>query len=328
MRLYDIIKSVAKKTNIDYEEITKLIDHRGEKGTAREDLIKEFLLQYLPQNFGIERGLIINSNLEQSNQQDLYIYDKSITPRFIDTEHVKVVPVESIVSIIEVKSELTTEELKSGLDNICRVRSMEKSFIDGSMSSYFPLGYILAFKSQITLNKIKEELTKYSEAKSLENFPTLIVVLDRGVVSMTDKNNPMKYQLSPNDNTIFAISENEEQADNLMIFYLLCSYSISIKSHRLDAPDLAAYAQKSGFANLSRNFHRDQFKGVTIDFEGNPMSIDGMCAAQAFWKEVCDKGEHMKPENYIKLLILLAEALPDMKKDVGSIIDAIKGKNA
>lgn len=328
MKLYDVIKSIAKKTNIDYEEITKMIEHRGEKGTAREDLIKEFLSQYLPQNFGIERGVIINSNSEQSNQQDLYIYDKSITPRFIDTEHVKVVPVESVVSIIEVKSELTTEELKNGMDNICRVRAMEKSFINDSISSYFPLGYIFAFKSQITLDKIKEDLTKYSESHSLEYFPTLIVVLDRGVISMTDKNSPMKYQLSPNDNTIFAISENDEQADNLMLFYLLCSYGISIKSCRFDAPDLASYAQKSGFANPTKNFNRDQFKGVTIDFDGKPLSIDGMYAVQEFWKDVCDKGEHMKPENSIKLMMLLAEAMPDLKKDMGSILGSIEKKDA
>jgi hypothetical protein len=81
MKLHENIKGMAAKMQIDYEVITKQIEHRGEKGTAREDTIKSFIRQYLPDSFEITTGIIIDAEDHQSNQQDIFVYDKSVTPK-------------------------------------------------------------------------------------------------------------------------------------------------------------------------------------------------------------------------------------------------------
>ena len=42
--------SVSKKMQIDFEGITSKIQHNGEKGTARENILEEYLKCYIPEN--------------------------------------------------------------------------------------------------------------------------------------------------------------------------------------------------------------------------------------------------------------------------------------
>ena len=48
--LKDILMSVSKKMQIDFEGITSKIQHNGEKGTARENILEEYLKCYIPEN--------------------------------------------------------------------------------------------------------------------------------------------------------------------------------------------------------------------------------------------------------------------------------------
>ena len=48
--LKDILLSVSKKMQIDFEGITSKIQHNGEKGTARENILEEYLKCYIPEN--------------------------------------------------------------------------------------------------------------------------------------------------------------------------------------------------------------------------------------------------------------------------------------
>ncbi len=40
---------------IDFEGITSKIQHNGEKGTARENILEEYLKCYIPENIVFER---------------------------------------------------------------------------------------------------------------------------------------------------------------------------------------------------------------------------------------------------------------------------------
>lgn len=113
---------------IDFEDITSQIEHRPTKGNFREDIIKEFLRQYLPENFGICKGLVIDAEGNQSKQQDILIYDKATTPKFLVGEADTVLPIESILATIGVKSILNQTELQKALENIESTRSLTKRF--------------------------------------------------------------------------------------------------------------------------------------------------------------------------------------------------------
>ena len=67
------LEDVAKKLKIDFEGITKQIQHNGVKGSAREDLLKDYLKKLLPEKYSISSGIIIDNNQKQSKQQDFII---------------------------------------------------------------------------------------------------------------------------------------------------------------------------------------------------------------------------------------------------------------
>lgn len=52
MFLYNI-ESIAKKLQIDYEDITSHIEHMGVRGTSREDVLRQRIKELLPQKFTV-----------------------------------------------------------------------------------------------------------------------------------------------------------------------------------------------------------------------------------------------------------------------------------
>lgn len=53
MLLYNI-ESMAKKMSIDYQEVTNHIEHMGLRGSSRENILREYIKQLLPQNLQLE----------------------------------------------------------------------------------------------------------------------------------------------------------------------------------------------------------------------------------------------------------------------------------
>lgn len=72
MFIYNL-EDVAKKLKIDFEGITKQIQHNVVKGSAREDLLKDYLKKLLPEKYSISSGIIIDNNQKQSKQQNFII---------------------------------------------------------------------------------------------------------------------------------------------------------------------------------------------------------------------------------------------------------------
>jgi hypothetical protein len=97
------------------------VEHNGAKGALRESLMSELLRPLLPPDFGVATGIIISADNVQSAQQDIIIYNRRILPPFL-TEGPALVPVESVVATIEVKSVLDATELKSAFANAKTVR--------------------------------------------------------------------------------------------------------------------------------------------------------------------------------------------------------------
>ena len=85
MFIYNV-EDIAKKLKIDFDGITKQITHNGVKGSAREDLLKSYLRDLLPNKYSISSGIIIDFNQNQSKQQDFIIHDAFNCPSFFKTD--------------------------------------------------------------------------------------------------------------------------------------------------------------------------------------------------------------------------------------------------
>ena len=104
-------------------KISADLEHKGVKGALRESLMSELLRPMLPPDFGVATGIIISSDDIQSAQQDIIVYNKRILPPFL-TNGPALVPVESVVATIEVKSTLNATELQRAFANARTVRNL------------------------------------------------------------------------------------------------------------------------------------------------------------------------------------------------------------
>lgn len=85
--------------------------HNLTKGELREIFVSNLLSPFLTKQFDIGSGIIINQKEEQSDQTDIIIYDTRILPPFIKEQHIGVYPAESVVGVIEVKTNLNKNAL-------------------------------------------------------------------------------------------------------------------------------------------------------------------------------------------------------------------------
>lgn len=126
-RFRDQAESMLK----EYDQIKrdrKLIN-RTDEGASIENIVKAFLNDNLPQKYGVEKGYVMNSKGEISNEQDIVIFDRLNGIILKDTGGVKFFPVESVYATIEVKSNLSKTKLREAIDNVKSVKALLKTTI-------------------------------------------------------------------------------------------------------------------------------------------------------------------------------------------------------
>jgi hypothetical protein len=124
------------------------LQHRLTKGELRELFVANLLSPFLTKQFDIGAGIVINQREEQSNQTDIIIYDNRILPPFIKEQHIGVYPAESVVGVIEVKTNLTKREVLSAEASARRLHEEiynPSSSIYGDYSQIRPLCGAIGF---------------------------------------------------------------------------------------------------------------------------------------------------------------------------------------
>jgi hypothetical protein len=117
-----LLQSTGRRLQIDLEE--RLIDHPGELGTAREEIIRRFLCDYLPKRFSVATGFVFDSAGQVSNQMDVIIADSSVCQRFETAGGKFYFPCESVVATGQVKSSITSTARTGDMQHRKRVKHL------------------------------------------------------------------------------------------------------------------------------------------------------------------------------------------------------------
>jgi hypothetical protein len=56
----------------------RLVDHPGEVGSGREEILRRFLRDYLPKRFDVSSGFVFDSEGNISRQLDIIVADAGI----------------------------------------------------------------------------------------------------------------------------------------------------------------------------------------------------------------------------------------------------------
>ncbi|PKH03797.1 hypothetical protein CXF72_04275 [Psychromonas sp. MB-3u-54] len=124
----DNLKSAYETSkDIFWDKEKKQLIHPGEYGEFREKAVSELLNFFIPQNLKISEGFIISSDGGVSTQCDIIIYDPNSCPKIADSAHQKFFPIECVVAIGEIKSEIKTKsDLTKILTKLAEIKKLKE----------------------------------------------------------------------------------------------------------------------------------------------------------------------------------------------------------
>jgi len=185
-----LFRAVSDKMRADFE-ITAQHAHMGTRGTAREDVLREFLSQgRLPPKYGLGAGEVVGRVRDVSRQCDIVVYDKIDGLSLLYSEHNQIYPIDSVYGIIEVKSRLSKNEL---IDSLEKVKSLKKMSPAGGIAESLgngfnivrarpkPFGVVFAYSlDSNSLDSLYQNLSDWESENPAHLWPNYICVLGEG----------------------------------------------------------------------------------------------------------------------------------------------------
>jgi len=229
---------------------SKEFNHSLTKGEQREIPLKNFLIKALPSNFEIKSGEVVDCFNSSSPQIDLMIYDKSKTIEFFNSD-AAIIPAESLLISIEVKSKLTKAETVKILTNSTRIRQLKpfkkhpvvkQREDDNSVPHCRYFHCVFAFETDFkTDNWAKSEFQRFKEVaketKTDINSIDRIYVVNKGLI------NPLLEK---------GVNENDGEILTLMYFFShILNFAIRENNRRKPVPyELYSGRQSEGWKSL------------------------------------------------------------------------------
>jgi hypothetical protein len=121
-----ILQSLNREV-INQLDLAAAVEHPGESGRAREQIISSYLRRLVPGEFGIETGFVFDAQGSISRQIDVVIYRTGYHPVF-EIGGIKHFMVESVVVVLENKASIgSRDKLRAALDNIRSVKALDRT---------------------------------------------------------------------------------------------------------------------------------------------------------------------------------------------------------
>ena len=133
--LQEILQSKVEHFVFDFTNYSKTmfldnegnLIHPGEFGTYREKICIDLLRSVVPMRLDFGTGFIVDSLGNVSHQCDIIIYDAQNTPLIENNDKQRFFPVETVVGVGEIKSELSKSKLIEALRKLSNVKMMRKN---------------------------------------------------------------------------------------------------------------------------------------------------------------------------------------------------------
>jgi hypothetical protein len=230
MDIEGIFKAVQRQMEAELEAVRYAITHAGVKGAVNEEVIRRFLRNYLPSNLAIDSGFIVDTNGKISKQLDIIIYDAAKIPTFFMATGLRVIPVECVYAVVEVKTSLTVAELDGCFANMESVKILEKKALHeetGIIHSHFLYGkeytdwpimyFVFAFES-VSLKTLATKMREYAEKAPLDKRIDSLYSLQHGLITNCNAKGVLSGAPEPDTRLVGVVS------NHLLLFYSLMSH--------------------------------------------------------------------------------------------------------
>ncbi|MBD66340.1 MAG: hypothetical protein CME62_14105 [Halobacteriovoraceae bacterium] len=102
--------------------------HATGKGDHREESLLHILQKILPSTINISKGIIIDSHGNQTPEFDIVIYLENDTFTFLDFANRKIIPVENVIAVGEVKTKLDSAAFKKFTKDIKYLNQLKRYY--------------------------------------------------------------------------------------------------------------------------------------------------------------------------------------------------------
>lgn len=115
--MVDYFTLVSEELLIKLSQVKTFIKkHNPTIGILTEEILRTFLQNYIPKGVYAEQGFILNNKGELSKQCDIIIYDSDLYAPFYRINDIVVVPSESVLMIIEIKTTVNKQIFHQVID--------------------------------------------------------------------------------------------------------------------------------------------------------------------------------------------------------------------
>ncbi len=169
----------------------------GDRGGARESAVRSFLSDQLPTRFAISSGEVMDAAGNNSGQTDVVIYDSLNTRPLYVTDGVALLPAETLLATVEIKSTISKTEIEKAVGGMNRLRTLrpwdapwsaarrDGHPADDGLPRIFTT--VFAFATDLAKsNWPTNEMLRLRECCAAAGLPTAyfdrLIVLDRGVL--------------------------------------------------------------------------------------------------------------------------------------------------
>lgn len=231
MDLKEVFDEVSNQMKSDFAKAQKAFSHSGLKGDANEETVKNFLRQYLPKTLDITTGMLVDSEGNKSRQLDIIICDSAKTPIFYQSGETRVIPVECVYAVIEVKAFLDKTELEKAYQNMQSVKALKKTayFVQkgvivtnktlyGKEWNYWPIQhFVFAFDSP-GLDSVLNNLNTFQCNNEIHKRIDSICVLEKGVILNQSQDGMFSALPVPGSKSVTSFTTKP-----LLLFYAIIS---------------------------------------------------------------------------------------------------------
>lgn len=167
--------------------------HPRDVGTTREQIIRDFLIDtgLLPKRFAISSTSVraASTTGHISAELDLLFYDPVDSISLMRRGNVyEIFPVESTYGTIQVKSKVSRQDIRDGLQNIASYKGLRRQATGNQLESFgknesqYGFGILFAFDTELDWIDLVNEVKLFSIDKPKHLWCNLIVVLTKGIV--------------------------------------------------------------------------------------------------------------------------------------------------
>lgn len=239
----------------------QFITHPGSKGDALENAWIEWLRNYLPNRYSVDKAIVIDHKGNTSHQIDIVIYDNWFTPFIFSQNGFHYIPAEGVYAVFEVKP-----DLKGNVDNktyieysaekIESVRKLERTstsmISSGIKMQARPLtkivgGILASTNTFIKVATIETHLKKQTGLKSIDfgcvaDYGSFFVDYE-GDEDIDNKNFEKRYQ-NYYENRRFKEVKFSKQENSLVTFFMQLTRYLQQAIGTVPAIDLQSYLDK------------------------------------------------------------------------------------